>query len=362
MSYGILTSADTQRTLNNTNVVEFGEINLWEQLDRLRQAKTMIEREMVGDMVEFSPDRQRRYGDIASMEMDEVDEGGRAETQKISAGSNVAFPLRLFQVSVGWTRKYMQNATVGEIQAQFTAAQTGHTNRIIREVKRAIFKATNTTFTDRLVDSVSLGVKAFANADSAPIPLGPNGETFTASTHTHYLYTASTSLAAADVTALVLTVAEHYATGRVRIYINSAQETAVRGLSGFIVATPADLGGYTVNPATTATSIQGPANLINLGDRLIGFYGTTYAEVWVKTWIPAGYLYAYVVGGPKPLVLRERRTGAFGLQIVANDENYPLRAETLESEFGVGCFNRVGGAVLYIDSGSASAYVSPTIT
>lgn len=362
MAYGIVTTADGLATLTNTTVAKYGEMEIYTQLQKDLDAQNAIEREMVGDFVEITTDRLRRYGDTASMSMDEVDEGGRAETQKISAGSDVAFPLRAFEISVGWTRLAFERMDVATLNAQFTAARKAHTQRLIREVKRAVFKPTNATFVDRRVDSISLGVKALANADSASIPLGPNGETFTASSHTHYLYTASTSIAAADLTALVLTVAEHYALGRVRIYINAAQETAVRALTGFVVATPSDLGGYTIRPATSALSIQGPADVFNLGDRLIGFYGNTYAEVWVKPWIPAGYLLAYVQGAPKPLALREYQTGSFGLRIMANDENYPLRAETLSSEFGCGVFNRVGAAALFIDAGAAGSYVAPTIT
>jgi hypothetical protein len=159
----------------------------FEAIETARQAHNIQFNEMLMDFIDRTTDRQRRYGGSASMAMDEVDEFGRADAQKIPGGVTVGFPLRLFQESVQWTRKFMQNATTTELAAQFTAAQDAHILRLQRQIKRAIFTATNYTFTDKLVDNVDLAVKAFVNADSASIPNGPNGETFDGTSHTHYI-------------------------------------------------------------------------------------------------------------------------------------------------------------------------------
>jgi hypothetical protein len=307
---------------------------------------------MAASIAETTTDRQRRYGGGPDMTMDEVDEFGRGDAQKIAAGVTVGFPLRLFDVSVQWTRKYMQNASVAELAAQFEAAQVAHRQRLQREIKRAIFTATNSTFVDRLVDNVSLAVKAAVNADSAAIPTGPNGETFTASTHTHYLARVST-LAASDITAVLETVIEHHNTGQAMLYINRAQEAAIRGFTS-------NFSAYTdvrVIPASTAQVANGPLIQTNLYNRAIGIFDG--AEVWVKPWVPANYMVAFVMGAPKPLALRERNPGSSGLQIAADDEAYPLRARTLEAEFGVGVWTRTNLAVLYV---GGTSYVTPTIT
>jgi hypothetical protein len=47
------------------------------------------------------------------------------------------------------------------------------------------------------------------------------------------------------------------------------------------------------------------------------------------------------------------------LQLVFDDERYPLRAKTWERQFGVGVWQRQGGAVLDFGHGS---YTAPTIT
>lgn len=349
--YGTLSVLDTLRA-SQQSVVEYGEDKAFEGIELARQAHNNIVNEMVSSFVEASIDRNRRFGGDNTMVMDEVDQFGRGDAQKVAAGVNVGFPLRLFDVSVQWNRKYMQNTSVAELAAQFIAAQTAHVKSIQREIKRAIFTPTNKTFLDRLVDNYSLDLKAFSNADSSEIPPGPNGETFNGATHQHYLARAGGSLAASDISALLETVIEHHNSGGAMLYINRASETAVRAMTSNFTA----YLDARIVPGSGLTVAQGNLNQTNLYNRAIGVFDG--AEVWVKPWIPASYMFAFVSGAPKPLVLRERRPGSGGLQIAAEDESYPLRAQTLESEFGVGVWTRTNGAVLYTGD---TTYAAPTI-
>lgn len=357
MAYGTNAALDTLAALNNTLVADIGEDTVWNEIQRALEIHNSITNEMMGEFVERSTDQLRRYGGTDSMAMDELDEFGRADAQKITAGATVGFPLRKYGVSVQWTRTYLLEAMASEIVANATAAMDADVKAIQREVKRALFLPTNVTFLDRLVANLSLPVKRLVNADSMPIPQGPNGEAFTASSHTHYLFTAGVAIAAADLTALVLAVAEHTNTGQVVVNINAAQETAVRALTGFVPVTPTF-----VTPATSAAAIVQQYDTTSLGDRLIGYYGGNYAEVRVKPWVPAGYLHAWIRGGPTPLVMRTRRAGSGDLQLVYEDETHPLRARGWEREFGVSVWNRTNGAVLFVDAGAAGSYVAPTIS
>lgn len=357
MSYGTLQVLDTLASASNTTVARFGEDRAFEEIQAALAAHNQITNELMGDFVEKTTDRLRRYGSNDSMAMDELDEYGRADAQKITAGATVGFPLRLYGISLQWTRKFFQNATPAELAAQTAAVMDADVKALQRELKRALFTATNATFVDRLVDGVSLDIKRLINADSQPIPLGPNGETFTAASHTHYLYTAGATLAAADVTALILAVAEHYAIGQVVVAINAAQEATVRALTGFTAITPTF-----VTPATSSAAIVGAYDTRNIGDRRIGYFGPNYAEVWVKPWVPAGYLCAWVTGADVPLVMRTRDAGGGNLELVFDDEDHPLRARGYEREFGVSVWHRQAAAALFIDSGSGGVYVSPTIT
>jgi hypothetical protein len=330
---------DTLAALSNTTVADFGEDRAFAEIDAALAAHNRIESELLADFVERTTDRLRRYGSTDSMSMDEVDEYARADAQKIAAGATVGIPMRLYQITLQWTRKFFQTATPQELAAQTASALDADSKVIQREIKRALFGPTNYNFTDRLVDNVSLAVKRLVNADGAAIPLGPNGETFNGSTHTHYLYTASTSLAAADMNGLIETVIEHHATA----YLDA------RLIPG---------GGQTGNQATRSIDSY------NLNDRAIGVYsaGGVSAEIWVKPWVPAGYLFCWVMGAPVPLVMRTRRADTGNLELVADNEQYPLRARTFEREFGASVWTRTNGAVLFVDAGSAGAYVAPTIT
>jgi hypothetical protein len=70
-------------------------------------------------------------------------------------------------------------------------------------------------------------------------------------------------------------------------------------------------------------------------------------------------MFAFVTGAPAPLALRERNPGGSGLQIAADDESYPLRANTLEAEFGVSVYTRTNGVVLFAGD---STYTTPTFS
>lgn len=353
MAFGTLNTLDTLAA-SQQSIAQYGEDRAFEAIDTALTAHNEIMRSMLSDFVEFTTDRQRRYGGADNMTMDEVDEFGRGDAQKISAGVTVGFPLRLFDVTVQWTRKYFQNHTAAELAAQFNAALTAHRRRVQREIKRAIFTATNNaSYVDRLVDNVTLSLKALVNADSAAIPVGPNGETFNGASHTHYLARAGGSLVASDVTALLETVREHFATGEQKLYINRAQESAIRGFtSNFTAYLDARIIGQT--DENQARGTLSPQNLYN---RPIGIFDG--AEVWVKPWVPASYLFTWIMGAPQPVVIRERAAGTSNLVLAAEDEAYPLRARTLEAEFGSGIWTRTNGAVLYTGD---TTYASPTIT
>lgn len=357
MAYGTLTVGDL--LANQDTIADIGEDRVWSSIETALAAHNEQVMEGMNDLVTPTTDQLKRFGGPDAMVMDQVDEMGRADAQKVAAGVNVGFPLYLYQLSVQWTRKFFQNATGQELATQFVAAQDADQKAILREIKRAFFYPTNLTVVDKLVNNaISLPVKRLTNADSTAVPMAPDGTTFTASSHTHYLFTAGTTLAAADLTAAVSTVAEHYSQGQVLVYINAAQETAVRALTGFTGITPVQ-----VVPALTAQ--QARVNDLDTNqfyNRRIGWFGNQSAEVWVKPWIPAGYLLVFMRGPRKPLCFRTRRDGTGGLMVAAEDEAYPLRARTLEREFGIAAWERTNGAALYIDTGAASAYVAPTLT
>jgi hypothetical protein len=336
------------------SINEFGENTVADVLRADLAAHNAIVTEMVADLAMLTTDTQAVYGSGAVGQMVEVDEFGRSETQKVAPGSTVAFPLRLFQYGIGWTRKFLQNATPADLAQAQLAAEEAHRREIRYQIKNAIFGPTNYTFTDYLVNNVSLGVKRFVNADSAAIPDAPDGSTFTASSHTHYDGAASLTTTVLD--AAITDLIEHGHGARVMVAIHYSDAATFEALTGFVKAIPQ----YVQVPAYNVTTPATRTDLGNQYNRLVGYYGA--AEVWVKPWAVDNYMFLWDAGSTqKPLAFRQRAGGdpVQGLQLAAELDAYPLRADYYEAEFGIGVWTRTNGVAVRFDNGT---YAAPTLT
>jgi hypothetical protein len=346
MGFGTMTTFDSLAASNAT-ILTFGEANAFDAIEAALTVHNRILQEQVADLVEVTNERQRVYGTNASIRGEKVDQFGTVDAQKVTAGQTVYFPLDKTQYSVQWTRDALEIYTAAEVAAQTTAIMDGDVADLQLELKRAIFVPTNRTVIDRFVDHTALYVKAFLNADGTDIPIGPAAQAFDGATHTHYLADGTTDTD--TIKDLVNTVVEHYSRGAAIIYINRAQEGMMRGFTDFVPYLDARL--LASDSVTRARS--GTLDEIQLYNRSIGvIHG---AEVWIKPWIPAGYMYCWIVGAPKPLVMRQRRPG---LRLNFDNEMYPLRARNMEREFGFGVWNRTNGAVLYT---GGNTYTAPTL-
>ena len=333
------------------SVADYGVDSVAEVVARDLEVHNALMLDALGELAEISTDRQRLSGVSTTMDMVEVDEYGRGPTQKQGVPSPVAFPLRSFQVPLGWTEKWMQLHTPAELAALVQNAQKAHAIKVRREIQRALFLSANYSFTDFLVDKVPLAVKRLANADSAGIPDGPNGQAFDGSTHTHYL--AVSGIAASNLKAAVATVQEHGFGGTVRIIISTTDEAAVSALTGFV-----PLQDVRVTLDASANQPIERLDITRTDNRKIGLFGS--AEVWTKPWGLASYPFVYDQSAQgKPLVMRQRaQTALQGLRLAATISTFPLAAQYFEAEFGFGVWTRTNGAVLYTGGGS---YTDPTI-
>lgn len=353
-SYGTLGVSDLLAATGQS-IADYGEDRAYEALANGLAAHNALVKDMVTELCEVTSDRLSRFGTTGGGEMVEVDEYGAADTQKSVPGSNVGFPLRKQQYAVQWTNTFMLTNTPAELAGQFTAGSDADLRRIQRDIARALFKPTNNlTYVDRLTDLAVLPIRAFLNADSTGIPYGPNGEVFDGTTHTHYLGTAS--LVAANVSALIETVVEHGVGGGVRLFINRAQEAAIRAMTSNFTA-------YTdtrIIYADTVTRASGANDVTLLYNKSIGIFDA--AEVWIKPWVPAGYLFVADTNTPmKPLRLRTRTgtlDGLGALRIAAEHSHYPLYAKTMEREYGISPWTRWNGAALFTTN---ATYANPTI-
>ncbi len=361
--FGTLTTYDTLQSEQQT-IQQFGEDKVWDGIASMLDAYNEQVNAITAALVDKTTSRLRRYGGAAQMEMQRIDEFGTPNVQKVQNYTAVGFPLESYAAAIQWTRLFMKQKTVQHIAAQVQAVTTADMRRLIRNIKIALFTGVNYNFTDYLVDHqeiVPLPIKALLNADGAPIPPGPNGETFNGYTHTHYL--ASAGLTNAFLTSCLQTVLEHYNDGQAVMWINRTDQDAFRALADFRPLVYENI----VRP-TTIEYATGPAlNPTKLFNRMIGYFQD--AEVWVKPWMISGYVFTYLQGQPQPLVMRIRgmdanggapMDGAGDLVISYEDEIHPLRAKAWEREYGVSVWNRTNGSVGYF-AGSGTAYVQPTI-
>lgn len=351
MPYGTLITLDTLAA-SQQSIVEIGEDKIFEAFQSDLAAHNVLVREKYSDLVEFSTDRRKRYGGSDDMTMEDLDELGTPEAQKVQAGVTVDFPLWRVGIGLQWTRHWFRNHVASELAAQYTAVRDADVRRIDLEIKRAFFIPTNYSVQDKLVDWADLDVVRLVNADGMPIPNDPYGNAFNPNTHTHYL--ANAGISDTVVTNLVETVVEHYLRGTLTLYINRAQESFFKDTSNkFTPYLPVEIiGSNVVNQARNNLATN------TLYNREIGVYGDQAAKVWVKPWIPSGYILAIMKGVRKPLVWRTRGGGQGNLELEYDDEVHPLRAKALAREFGIGIWERTAAAVLYVGGGS---YTAPSL-
>lgn len=349
-------SIATLLAANNQSAASFGLSNIEEILAADLAAYNAVVDEMFGEIAGVTTDRLRMYGGSTDGEMIEVDEFGKAPTQNASVGSQVAFPLRKFQYPIGWTADWFKKHTPADMAIQMQAAQMAHLRMLRREIARALFGSANYSFTDRFVDNLSLGVKRLVNADSAAIPNGPFGETFDASTHTHYDATASFLVGNLDTQ--IADLVEHGHGRGVKIAINRAQLATVLGFSGVL---PAKFDNVNVSVNSDSFSVKRSSGDITLDDYTAATYNG--AEIVVRPWVPSGYVFAWAADDPRKPVMLRRDVDADGnlpgLVLAAEYADHPLYAKNFEMYVGAGVYNRTNGVVLYTGGG---AYVNPTIS
>lgn len=356
MPSGTYTVADLQQITDQT-AASFGLDAIAATLRNDLAAFNAVLDSMVSELATPTTERQENYGaSDDSEDMQRADEFDRGVAVKLGAVATVGYPLYKYQRGVGWTHDYMLQNTPAQIANTVIGIQQRYSRATRRELQLALFSPTNVTVRDSFVaPQIDLAVKRLVNADSQPIPNGPNGEVFDAATHTHYDWLNSTAPTEAALLAAINDVVEHGHGGQVRLNINQAAETAVRGMASFVAYFAGSL-----NPASTTITADGTLDTTRQTNRPIGVLNG--AEVWVRSWVPAGYVLTYDTADPmKPLAYRQHPIAAArGLRIVAQNADYPLYSEMLAGYFGFGVKTRTNGHVLYYASGAA-AYVAPTL-
>src|SRR5687768_10568276 len=137
MAYGTLSTLDTLSSIRQT-VIEYGEDNAWGAVEAALRAHNAQVQEMLGTLVERTTDVRRGYGTADAKTMDELDQWGLPDAQKITAGAAIDFPLRRYGNSLQWTRQWMMSNTVSQLAAEVSSIMDADRLNFQRQVKRAV--------------------------------------------------------------------------------------------------------------------------------------------------------------------------------------------------------------------------------
>lgn len=360
-THGTVHIPDALRALDvkNGTVATFGVDKAYELIQKdMDVHNEIVNDELIPDLCVITDERETTYGVSGDMTVEEIDEYGRPDTQKTGFAETMGHPLSSFGRSIGWTWDVMQVMTPRELLMQYLAAQVADLKGIkVNILRRTYNPFNNLNYVDAKVDERKLKLYSFYNADGRQVWPGPNGQIFDGATHSHF--TASATLNAPVVNSLIENVLEHGRTGKMELRIARVQEPLLRALNGAGEFLPYDYN-YVIAPNTEARA-RGELDADNLEDRAIGMWGPV--EVWVKPYQAANYLQVLDKGegDMKPLAMRTRKDGAFskwGFRGKHRTEAFPLFADTLARDYGIGVASPHMSAVHYI---GGATYVVPAI-
>lgn len=277
----------------------------------------------------------------------EFGQPGLIRTERVAR----AYALDHWDIGVGFTQEFLDDATNVEIQATRLLVEEAYLSRSRANIFELLFRESNFTDTKE-----GLAVKRLYNADGE-IP--PDYDVFSFNgSHSHYLASAGASFAQADVVTLEDDLRSH-----------GYGDNAVGGTGGEVLLfLPRDLMAKARNFADfiTASTSQVAENLatsgIIVGNRPSGagwaIEGTIRRTALIEsTAIPAGYCIAMVTGGQlspqNVLSIRQHANpSAQGLRLNPGRQDYPLMDSFYDAYMGGGVKHR-GAAICMKETGAS---------
>jgi hypothetical protein len=353
MTNGTLTVFDTlgaRKVAAGDLIGLYDPATLYAQVQIYMSGHNYLMNQMESDLFQDTTDRMYTWGNVSTVTMQRADEFSRPRTSKMKVDPvEGGFPLEKYQAAYQVTDEFMQTRTMGDLDTVIKGITDADITNRLTIIRGTLFNPTNDlTYKDTALDSYTLKLRAFLNADGAYIPNNEYGIAFDGTTHTHFFGTSSP--VAADLKGLISTVQEHYPKlpANNRVYINAAEEDTVRGYTGFY-----PYWDRRIDPGSNTARAVGDLDMTQTYDRPIGVFGP--ATIWVKPWVPAHYMFCFHPNAPKPLRRRIRDVNRGNLRIAAQFPLYPLFAEMMEREEGFGVYERSNGAVLKTDNATYSA-------
>ena len=280
---------------------------------------------------------------------------------KASGGWDVGFPLEDFGARILADDITLAKMRLQEYSRHIDTVFIQDANTYRFEMLRAIYNNAARTFIDPLKGSIT--VQPLANNDAVLYPPVTGSES--EATGNHYLVSGYTSANISDTNnpfpRIVGKLEDHFGANQggsnIVVFINPAQVAKVAALADFV-----DYVDRFVVPGDQTATVTGLPR-IPASARVIG---RSMSGAWVAEWrwVPADYMLAIHADAPPPL--RERVDPAAeglgqGLQLVAQDREFPLQSAHYRHRFGLGVANRLNGVVMQLKTGADADYATPTI-
>jgi hypothetical protein len=290
--------------------------------------------------------------------MQEIPHAQRPDSIKTNGYWDVAYPIKNYADAISGSRVDMAYMTVAKLENNILTVRNRSVNVTRRELLRALLYKEQETFVDPIRGS--LLIEPLANGDAVLYPALPGA----VAEATRQRYVGSNYLASAisDTNnpyatisaALTADFGAQQGAASVVVFINSAQSAKTRLLTDFV-----PVRSTAVTPSALADQVT------NIPTGLPGIVIGHVSGCWVVEWdfMPAGYMLGIHQDAPAPLVRRidPADTGlGDGLQLVAEEEEYPFKSSYWQNRFGLGVGNRLNGYALQLVSGTT--YTSPTIS
>jgi hypothetical protein len=268
---------------------------------------------------------------------------------------DVAFPLEEFGNALADNEVDLAYMTAGDLATHMSTIFTQATNTYRYEMLRRLLNNTQVSFVDERKGTLS--IEPLANGDSVVYPPILGAEA--GAVEDHYLETGYLVSAISDTNNPLITgrdeLEEHFGS-------NPGGENIVALCSKDVSDELVTLTGFTEIPdqfIRYGDNTDIPVGLPTVPGKIRGRHSGVWVVEW--RWLPTTYTIFLHLGEEPPLRERvdEAGTGLTGgLQLVANDELYPLHKATWRWRFGLGTAQRLNGVVIEVASGGT--YTIPT--
>jgi hypothetical protein len=297
-------------------------------------------------------------GEAEAIAFEETDFGDIKRT-----GSwDVAWPILVTGSKVSRTRVSRAYMSMGQWEANIQTVLNVNNNTQFRRILTAIFKNTNTSFTDPVYGTLT--VMPLANQDGVLYP--PLLTSSTEAQENYYQTTTYVETAISNANNPFSTLRDlleprwGFTQGgsNIVIFVAPSAMPAINNLADFI---PSDDSKVMYGDDITRLSrFPGDGEIMNIA-RVEG----TCNGCWVVSWarMPANYMIARDLTTSPPLMARIDDVPGLGdgsLQLIHEDkeEIFPSMSTRWVQRIGYGVGNRLGAVVLYL--GGAGSYTAPT--